>query len=76
MAGPQGLSHVRQGLQPPADREPDHRREQQTADNVWPQCMTHDAADQICAHIIALADPDAHAVLRVVKEERAPVTLL
>ena len=76
VACPQGLCHVGQGLEAPANGHPDHRREHQATQYVRPQGVTHDAIHQIRAYVVALTDPDPQLILFVFEQEGAPVAVV
>ncbi len=68
-----GLGHGAQGLEAPADGQPDQQRQQRHANQDGPEGVADDALDHVLANVVALAHPDQQALLHVGEHERAPV---
>ena len=64
--------HPPQRFQAPADGQPGQQRQQHQADQMGCEGMAQDAADQIGAHLFALADPEHQVVLGVGQQEAIP----
>ena len=63
---------MRQRPQTPAHRQPDQQRQQRQADEVGQQAAPGDLADQLAAHVAALAEQNPQIVLAVVQQEQPP----